>query len=235
MSNENQALQSVDQKEMEVLSSNALLQRRRTIQNVMREVMQENIHFGIIPGTKNPTLLKPGAEVLCSTFMFAPRYHVERFDLSGGHREYEVRTLLYYTPSQQMLGEGVGTCSSMEKKYRYRNKEENPDISDTFNSILKMAKKRSLVDAILTALAASDMFSVPEEESEEHDERRESSQSQFVTQQQIGTLMSACTAYGVTEDRLKGYLADTYKIESRKDIPLGKLGDILAWVKSQRK
>jgi hypothetical protein len=37
-------------------------------------------------------------------------------------------------------------------------KSENPDIADTYNTVLKMAKKRAQVDAILTATAASDIF-----------------------------------------------------------------------------
>ena len=37
-------------------------------------------------------------------------------------------------------------------------KMENPDIADTFNTVLKMAKKRAYVDGILSATAASDIF-----------------------------------------------------------------------------
>ncbi len=35
---------------------------------------------------------------------------------------------------------------------------ENPDPADQYNTVLKMAKKRALVDAVLTATAASDCF-----------------------------------------------------------------------------
>ena len=35
---------------------------------------------------------------------------------------------------------------------------ENADIADTYNMVLKMAKKRALVDAVLTATASSDLF-----------------------------------------------------------------------------
>ena len=37
-------------------------------------------------------------------------------------------------------------------------KAENPDPADQFNTILKMAKKRSLIDAVLTGTGASDIF-----------------------------------------------------------------------------
>jgi hypothetical protein len=38
-------------------------------------------------------------------------------------------------------------------------KVENPDIADTYNTVLKMSKKRAYVDATITACAASDIFS----------------------------------------------------------------------------
>ncbi len=37
-------------------------------------------------------------------------------------------------------------------------KTENPDIADTYNTVLKIAKKRAVVDATITATAASDIF-----------------------------------------------------------------------------
>ena len=37
-------------------------------------------------------------------------------------------------------------------------KAENPDIADVWNTVLKMAKKRAFVDGILSATAASDIF-----------------------------------------------------------------------------
>lgn len=46
---------------------------------------------------------------------------------------------------------------------------DNPDIADTFNTVLKISKKRAHVDAVLTATAASDIFAqdledLPQEE-----------------------------------------------------------------------
>ena len=46
------------------------------VQEVMRAVMKENVHFGVIPGTDKPTLYKQGAEVLCMAFRVADQYQV---------------------------------------------------------------------------------------------------------------------------------------------------------------
>ena len=174
------------------------------IQELMRSVMHSGEHYGVIPGTGDkPSLLKPGAEKLCFVFRLAPEYVVDVKELAGGHREYSVRTILRNMATGNKVGEGVGSCSTMESKYRYRNasdyevtdqpipkdskerkaeyrkqgfgmkkvdgewvwvryksegKVENPDIADVYNTVLKMAKKRSLVDATITACAASDIF-----------------------------------------------------------------------------
>ena len=46
-------------------------------------------------------------------------------------------------------------------------KIENPDIADVYNTVLKISKKRSYVDATITACAASDIFSQDAEDYKE--------------------------------------------------------------------
>jgi len=61
---------------------------------------------------------------------------------------------------------GVGSCATTESKYRYRyeypnghkTRVENKDIADVYNTCLKMAKKRAQIDATLTALSCSHLF-----------------------------------------------------------------------------
>ncbi|SEJ54813.1 hypothetical protein [Frateuria terrea] len=155
------------------------------IQDVMRSVMFDGTHYGTIPGTKSVSLYKAGAEKLMATFRLAADPEVE--DLSEpGEVHYRVKVRIV-SPSGVMLGAGLGECSSQEEKYawrrpicpeefdatpenrrrikfsKYQSKVEkqqqirtNP--ADVRNTILKMAKKRGLVDAILTVTAASDIF-----------------------------------------------------------------------------
>lgn len=185
-----------------------LLAQVHVIQDAMSRAMRVDEHYGVIPGTKGkPSLLKAGAEKLSLLFRLRPQYHVTRYDLAGGHREYEVRADLINV-NGEVVGQGLGLCSSLESRYRYRTasrrcpacgaeaiikgkeewgggfichkkqggcgrkfldadpaitgqqtgKAENPDIADVLNTILKMAKKRALVDGILTVTACSDVF-----------------------------------------------------------------------------
>jgi len=95
------------------------------IQEVMRGVMKEGEHYGVIPGCGNkPSLLKSGAEKLSTTFRLAPSYNIEKTDLPNGHREYEVICTLTHINSGVEVGQGVGSCTTMESKYRYRKGEQ---------------------------------------------------------------------------------------------------------------
>ena len=155
------------------------------IQEVMKEVMIKGTHYGTVPGCGDkPTLLKAGAEKLMMTFRLAVDPEVE--DLSDTYtRRYRVRTRVTSQATGMFLGTGIGECASDEEKYAWREavcQEEydatDPSLrrekwkrnqktpvlqvhtnpSDVANTILKMAKKRSLVDGVLTVTGASDIF-----------------------------------------------------------------------------
>lgn len=156
------------------------------IQEVMKAVMIDGVHFGTIPGTPKPTLYKPGSEKILSTFRIAIEPIVT--DLST-HDEarYRVETRATAQATGMYLGSGTGEASSHEEKYMWRKavcqeefdatpedrrrsvwkKGQNgayqiaqvrTNHADVANTILKMAKKRSQIDVTLTVTAASDVF-----------------------------------------------------------------------------
>lgn len=90
------------------------------IQTILHDVMQDGQHFGKIPGTDKPTLLKAGAEKLCLTFRLDPQYETQQtFD--GEHLTVVSKCTLYHIASGNRLGSGQGMCSTKESKYAYRN------------------------------------------------------------------------------------------------------------------
>lgn len=92
------------------------------IQSLMKDLMHEGEHYGpSFPGDKKKNLLKPGADKICFVFRLAPEYEVTTTDLPGGHREYMVKTVLRNLATGQAVGQGLGSCSTMESKYRWRN------------------------------------------------------------------------------------------------------------------
>ena len=94
--------------------------RVQRIQEVMKSVMKEGVHFGKIPGTPKETLYKPGSEVLLTTFQIAVVPEVE--DLSyGGEIRYRAHVKGIHQPEHgTVIGVGLGECSSLEEKYRWR-------------------------------------------------------------------------------------------------------------------
>ncbi len=103
------------------LSVTDLMAQVRKIQEVMKQAMKQDEHYGVIPGTgKKPTLLKPGAEKLCLLFRLDPQFEsVETRD--GEHLTVKSRCVLYHIPTGMRMGSGEGSCSSKETKYAYRN------------------------------------------------------------------------------------------------------------------
>lgn len=196
------------------LSIDQMVAQVQKIQQVMDRVMQKDEHYGIIPGTKKPTLLKPGAEKLCLAFRLDPQYEsTETYD--GLHLTVKSHCTLYHITTGIRLGSGEGSCSTKESKYAYRRagrtcpacgKEDtiirgkaeygggwicfakkdgcggkfkdgdpsieaqitgrvpNEDVADAYNTVLKMANKRSLIAAVLNVTAASDCFTQDLEE-----------------------------------------------------------------------
>lgn len=76
-------------------------------------------------------------------------------DRYRGLYRYVVKAIAYQDGKE--VGQGLGSCSSLESKYRGR-------ALDLENTILKMARKRAFVDAVLTTLGLSDRFTQDIEE-----------------------------------------------------------------------
>jgi hypothetical protein len=177
----------VELPQMQIMSIAAMTDRINAIQTVTRNKMIENVHFGVIPGTKKPTLYKAGSEMLLTMFQIGTT--VDVIDLSTDDRiKYRVIVTGVHTASGRPIGQGVGECSSGEEKYKWRNavcdeefdatqdgmrrikwsKDWNKNLfqskqirttpDDLSNTVLKMAKKRAQIDMTLTALGVSDLF-----------------------------------------------------------------------------
>jgi hypothetical protein len=101
------------------LSVEELIGQVTKIQQVMHAVMKDGEHYGKIPGTPKPTLLKAGAEKLCLLFRLDPEYaHVREWD--GTHLTVYSKCTLYHISSGERRGSGEGSCSTKEAKYAYR-------------------------------------------------------------------------------------------------------------------
>lgn len=200
---------------------------RSIVKQYIETCMVVDVDYGVIPGTVNPTLLQPGAEKTSEIFRCIPRYAQTKCveDWDSGLFHYEYKCEFISLDSDRVAAEGVGSCNSREKKYRWRNDvrkcplcgagaickskfpprgtnrppgfycydkkggcgaefdvndktvteqeigiRENPDIADCVNTVLKIAKKRSLVDAAAVLLRRYGFnYSIDMEDMVDHD------------------------------------------------------------------
>lgn len=97
-------------------------------------VMTRDIDYGIIQGTKKPTLLKPGGELLCLGLNLAAMTEIqeEKVDWDQGFFFYQVAVTLQNKTTGIVEGVGLGSCNS--KEARYRNRWVWPgDVPDEIN------------------------------------------------------------------------------------------------------
>lgn len=166
--------------------------------------------YGPIPGAgKKKVLLKSGADKLCELYGLYDEYEIEaqeNFETKLFY--YKITCILKSRRDDSVVGTGVGSCSTYESKYRWRDEQrkcpkcdspaiikgkeeygggwlcfakkggcgakfkdgdtaiegqkigrmENPDIMDTVNTVLKMAKKRAKIDAVIGVTRSSGIF-----------------------------------------------------------------------------
>ena len=157
------------------------------IQAMQKHVMKEGEHYGKIPGCGDKkTLLKAGAEKILSTFGIAVDPDV--IDLSTADEKfYRVKCNLYVGGVLIGAGVGECSSSEEKYKWKkpactqeyeatddsrkrmkwfkgwngakpYEGQQIRTEPADVGNTVLKMAKKRAMIDGTLTATAASDIF-----------------------------------------------------------------------------
>jgi ssDNA-binding Zn-finger/Zn-ribbon topoisomerase 1 len=105
------------------------VERRNTIVRFVRAAMKDGTDYGVIPGTEKKTLYKPGAEKLCTLFGLSWRLIPVDQVMDWTGKEHDGEPFFWFSYRCQLqhggifVGESEGSCSSWEKKYRYRQGE----------------------------------------------------------------------------------------------------------------
>lgn len=98
--------------------------RLAEFQEFISKYMIEGEDFGLIPGTQKKSLLKPGADKLCEIYGLSDSYRViDRIvDFDRGLFDYEIECTL--SRDGMTIATGLGSCSSFEGKYRWRDSKQ---------------------------------------------------------------------------------------------------------------
>ena len=124
------------------------------IEEIVSTYLKPGIDYNTIPGCgRKPALLKAGAEKIAAIYDYRCTsrivHRIENFEKL--FVLYEVETTIS-DKEGNTISVGLGSCNSKERKY------QRTDFAGNLNTILKMAKKRSYVDAVLTACHGSGVF-----------------------------------------------------------------------------
>lgn len=122
-------------------------------QQVVQAQFIQGHDFGIIPGTgSKPTMLKPGAEKIVMLLGLTSEFQIleSTRDFDQGFFQYQIKCQL--KKNGLVVTEGIGSANTRERKYI----KGDPYTLD--NTVLKMAKKRALVDAALLVGSLSSIF-----------------------------------------------------------------------------
>jgi len=169
-------------------SAQQMIAQRAAIVECMSAVMRKDHDYGVVPGTDKPSLYKPGSEKLLALFNLAAQPNAEDLSTPDCIRYRVTITVIHTpTGTVAGFGVGEASSAESKYQWRsvvcaeewdatpddrrrtkwkkgygdkpaYAVQQIRAEMEDVANTVLKMAKKRAQIDAVLTATAASDVF-----------------------------------------------------------------------------
>ncbi|MDJ0305109.1 hypothetical protein [Dehalobacter sp.] len=215
--------------------------RIQMLQSFVKELMVPGVDYGFIPGCPKPTLLKPGAEKLCDIFGFSKLVSITNRieNWEDGFLSYEVKATLINKRTGLVEAEGIGSCNSKEKKYKTQ------DAYNLSNTVLKMAKKRAIVDAVLSATRSSGMFAQDIEESQVAFAKNNNNdcyahavpsiQDQPVNRNQLAEMTVLAGKNHLSSDQARSLLAKRYNVSESKKLTRSQAEDFVRYLRDIQK
>ena len=208
-------------------------------------VLISGVVYGVIPHCNKPTLLKSGAEKIMNYLGLIARTEVVNRveDYNTGFFSYECKVFLI-DYNGVVKGEGVGICNSREGRYAKQNGYA------VQNTVLKMTKKRALVDAALNVGNLSARFTQDVEDMNLEPERPSVGKSveelrsnnnastsapkteRPASQKQIYFLEILMGQHGTTVDAMNKYVSQQYGIDDYRKISSYQASQLIERYKS---
>jgi hypothetical protein len=159
-----------------------MIEAQNEARKFIEAALQKDVDYGIIPGTKKPTMLKPGAEKVTAGFGLTVQSTIAERDVDHDRAvKWVKRKVTWEGPQGQRRQKETVVDGESIGLYRYVVRVDLVDADgvvrgsglgscstmeskyidrprDTENTILKMAFKRAHVAAVLTTFGLSDAF-----------------------------------------------------------------------------
>lgn len=196
-----------------------------TFNNEMDRFIQEALvagtDFGVIPGCSKPCLLKSGAEkiALYLNLIFRTEVVGRTEDFQQGFFAYECKCYVIDVDGI-VRGEGISTANSKEPRYA---RQSGFAVQ---NTILKMCKKRALVDAVLNVGALSSKFTQDMEDMDiQQDVGKDVSELKTkpktdkpATKKQLEYLTKLMQQHNNTEESMNRYVKQAYGLDDFRSV-----------------
>lgn len=222
------------------ITLNEAKQRIEILQKFVKEMMIPEIDYGVIPGCKKPSLYKSGAEKLCDIFGLSKHIEIinrmEDWDNKIFH--FEVKAVLINKRTGHIEAEGIGCCNNKEKKYA------SQDAYNVINTILKMAKKRALIDAVLSATRSSGIFTQDVEDFTANTESGNSNQRKLeendmskstpASKEQLTEIVNLILHKRIPIEKAKTLINERYRVNESKHLTSFQADDFMEYLKKYR-
>lgn len=209
------------------------------INHCINEIFVEGVHYGSVSGVKKKFIFKAGCEVILSMMGLVARTSIidKVEDYTNGVFSYVSKTYLI-DASGCVRAEGYGVCNSKENRYL----KANP--YNVQNILIKLSRKRSITDAVLSVASLSNKFTQDEdlvtpEQSLAKDtvdlnanNYNGSGAEKPASQKQIMYLQSLIKQHGTTVETLNKYVAQTYGIDDYHSLSSEKISQLIARLKT---
>lgn len=173
-------------------------------------ILKRDVDFGVIPGTKQPSLFKSGAEKIAMTYGLLQQYSIEskieQLDPPFFYYAVKCELVKIVDGTPYVFTTGYGSANTNEKR-NGRN-----SAFDSANSTLKMAQKRALVSASISISGLSDLFTQDMENETFMDNANEVIKSadpkSIISKQQQRALYALGAYRGMNAKELKAWLKE---------------------------
>ncbi len=220
------------------LARGLTVEEAKTIDDEMNRFIDvlliEGVDYGLIPHCPKPTLFKSGAEKILSYLGFIARTRIVNRveDYSTAFFSYEPKVYLIDV-NGMVRGEGVGITNSKEGKYAKSNG------FNVQNVILKMSKKRALVDATLNVGNLSARFTQDIEDINSVSESKGDIETEAlklqkqVSDKQYQYLCNLIKTTNITQEDFQNLLTEQLQVQSWKELNSASMSKLIELLKQR--
>jgi hypothetical protein len=145
------------------------LEEVKQFHNFIKNLLREGEDYGTVEGVSKPFLFKAGAEKICYALGLRISVTIQDRKETDTEISYTIKCQIV-DKNDKVVSEGFGIASSNEVKYYLqiqklinKNIPQSVAVKSLANTLLKMAEKRAIVDAVLHILGLSNVFTQDED------------------------------------------------------------------------